>query len=239
MKQQRIRGLATAVLSTMLVAFALVVNARLAAVNLRRVTEADASVRHTHEVRETLQGFLLSLQDAETAERGFIITGDAKYLDLYSGSRALALDRLEKLAKLTGDNLSQQRLVDTMRPLVVQKLAVLERAIGLRRTAADGPVAARAIVQSGESKRLMDALRGIVAEMDATENQLLTDRVRTSSVAGSAAASSCSRQPSRSGGTARASASVPPPSSATRRTGSTPRRRSSAPPSPASATEWS
>jgi hypothetical protein len=51
---RKVHGIATAVALTLLVAVALVVNASLAAANLRRVKEADGSVRHTHEVLETL-----------------------------------------------------------------------------------------------------------------------------------------------------------------------------------------
>ena len=89
---QRLRGIASAI-STLLVALALVVNARLAATSVRRVSHADAWVRHTYQVRESLQDLLASLQDAETSERGFIIAGDARYLDPYSEGRAVALRR--------------------------------------------------------------------------------------------------------------------------------------------------
>ena len=179
---RHVRGFATAA-STLVVAIALVVNARLAAANLLRVTEADVWVRHTHEVRETLQGLLSSVQDAETAERGFIITGDAAYLEPYSDGRAVALRRLDRLADLTKDNPVHQRRIERMRPLVANKLDVLERAIARRRSGPGGFESARAIVLSGEGKRLMDALRVLVAEMEASEEQSLAERTRASASA--------------------------------------------------------
>ncbi len=115
---REVHGIATAVALTLLVAVALVVDASLTAANVRRVAEADAWVGHTHEVLETLQGMLSSLQDAETGQRGFIITGAAEYLAPYYAGRRAAPRRLNRLAELTRDDPLQQKRIDAMRPLI-------------------------------------------------------------------------------------------------------------------------
>jgi hypothetical protein len=42
---------------------------------IQRLIEANRLVIHTHEVRETLEDVLSLLQDAETSQRGFVLTG--------------------------------------------------------------------------------------------------------------------------------------------------------------------
>src|SRR5512143_2342701 len=176
------RGSALAVALTLLVGVALVASARLTSVNVRQLTAADGWVRHTHAVLETLQGVLSSLQDAETAERGFIITGDPGYLDPYSEGRKVALGRVDRLAELTKGDPAQRERVEAMRPLVARKLDVLERAIAARK-AEGGFEAAREVVLSGEGKRIMDVLRAQVGEMETAERQLLAERTLASAAA--------------------------------------------------------
>src|SRR6266540_249135 len=96
-RMREVRGIATAIALTLLVAVALVVNASLTASNVREVADADARVSHAHEVLETLQGVLSSLQDAETGQRGFIITGETPYLAPYYAGRKAVLRRLNRL----------------------------------------------------------------------------------------------------------------------------------------------
>ena len=178
---QRVRGTATAVVLTVLVAAALAANARLMALNIRWVEEADGWVSHTHEVAETLQGVLLSLLDAETAERGFILTGDEIYLEPYSEGRSSVPQRVSRLSELTSDNPTQLERIAAMRPLIDEELSVLERGIAVRRSG--GLVAAQQVVRSGGAKGLMDSLRVKVAAMDTEERRLLEDRARDSAAA--------------------------------------------------------
>ncbi len=175
---QLLRGTATAVLLTALTAIVLVANARLTAVNLRRVAETNAAVGTSHEVLETLQAVLTSLQDAETAERGFVITESDMYLEPYLESRAVVVRHLARLSELTRGEPRQQAHLAAIRPLVDQKLEMLEHAFALRRSR--GFDAAREVVRTGAVKRLMEQLRVRVAEMEAEERLLLRDRERTS-----------------------------------------------------------
>lgn len=178
---QPVRGIAPAVALTVLVGVALVANARLTATTVRRIADADASVTHTHDVLEALQGVLSSLQDAETGQRGFIITNDPKYLAPYEVGRAAALGHLHHLADLTLDNDAQQKLIAAMRPMVEQKLAELERVIDLRKQR--GFNAAQAVILSDEGKLIMDEVRALVADIDAVEKRLLVQRAQASASA--------------------------------------------------------
>ena len=81
--EQRLRSLVTAVALATLVAIAVVVNATVAVANIRHISESQAAVTRTHQVLEALDRVLSSLQDAETGQRGYLITGDRRYLEPY------------------------------------------------------------------------------------------------------------------------------------------------------------
>jgi methyl-accepting chemotaxis protein len=131
-------------------------------------------VTHTHQVIEDTAGVQTALTDAETGQRGFVITGDAAYLEPYE-SAILALPRLlEQLRDLTRDNPAQQKRIDQVESLSASKLAELKRVIEIRRTA--GFEAAAKGVNEGVGKRFMDDLRQVLAQMEQNEHDLLKDR---------------------------------------------------------------
>src|SRR6516165_2794834 len=81
------RSHAPAIVLSALAAFALIANAGLTVSNVQRVRDAEEWVVHTHRVLDTLGGLLSSAVDAETGQRGFLITGRATYLQPYKTGR--------------------------------------------------------------------------------------------------------------------------------------------------------
>jgi PAS domain S-box-containing protein len=175
----KVPGLTTAIALALLAALALAVNAALAISNVRSMSQASALVSHSHHVLEQVQAVLSSLQDAETGQRGFLLTGDVQYLPPYESGRDAVQEHLGQLLVLTRDNAAEQATIESMRPLVLAKLEELGRTVALRRESPEGAEAARAIVNEGEGKKLMDELRVKVAEMFEHEDPILDERVRT------------------------------------------------------------
>jgi methyl-accepting chemotaxis protein len=132
------------------------------------------AVAHTHEVLEHIARVLSEMKDAETGQRGFVITGDDAYLEPYQSGSASVGKLMKELRQLTADNGNQQRRLDEADPLVAAKLAELKKPIDVRRTG--GLEAAQRSVQSGEGKRLMDDLRHVMEKMDFEERELLRRR---------------------------------------------------------------
>jgi PAS domain S-box-containing protein len=139
--------------------------------NTTRFAEAAHWQKHTYEVLRTLDETEARLVDAETGQRGYLLTGDDAYLDTYRAS-IKNLDQLTgHLKELTSDNPNQQKRIHALEPLIEQKLAELQRTIELRR---QGAVAsANQIVLQGSGKQSMDQIRSQVAEMADEENELL------------------------------------------------------------------
>ena len=120
---------------------------------------------------------LASLIDAETGQRGFLITGEERYLAPYRAATAEVHNHLQRLADLTIDNREQQEEIADARRFSAEKLAELEFTIAVRRQ--DGLAAAQRIVATDRGKDAMDALRAIAARMRAREDQLLATRLET------------------------------------------------------------
>src|ERR1700761_2978541 len=96
-------------------------------------TEAAEWVDHTHQVKDELSGVLENLQDAETGQRGFLITGVDSYLEPYTQGIADIGQHREELARLVSDNPKQQARLTALAPLIADKLAELQETISARR----------------------------------------------------------------------------------------------------------
>src|SRR5689334_4249766 len=82
--------------------------------------ETNQWVNHTHEVLYEFQQILIGCVDAETGERGFIITGNEKYLEPYNNANTQILEHLSKVKELTNDNPRQQKNVQDIHKLVIR-----------------------------------------------------------------------------------------------------------------------
>jgi methyl-accepting chemotaxis protein len=149
------------------------------------ITETSYWVAHTHDVLEHVAGVMGLLKDAETGQRGFVITGDETFLEPYRAGLPEISRTMKELRALTGDNANQQRRLDRAEPIVSAKRAELARTIEMRRTA--GFDATEKVVAAGDGKRMMDDLRVILSEMDGEERGLLKQRADETDAASSGA----------------------------------------------------
>ena len=170
------RGSAVAVA---LLVVALVIDAGLALHNIREVAVSLQWVSHTNEVLARLEAVLSTLKDAETGQRGYLLTGEVSYLEPYRE----AVDRLPgqtiALRQLTLDNPAQTARVLRVDELATQRMAILKRGLDLAGLDPDrgrGLSSARQTVLSGEGKEVMDRIRSEVDEMERVERELLEER---------------------------------------------------------------
>lgn len=139
--------------------------------NTVRFSEAAEWRKHTYEVLGSLDEAVARLVDAETGQRGYLLTGDDAYLAPH-GAAVKKIDQIiAHLKDLTADNPNQQQRIQKLEPIVDKKLAELQLTIDLRRD--KGLVAALPIVLEGSGQHWMDQIRLLVAEMTDEENKLL------------------------------------------------------------------
>jgi methyl-accepting chemotaxis protein len=132
----------------------------------------------TYDVIDQISELTSFLKDAETGQRGYLITGDDTYLEPYRLATASIDNIIKQLRDLTADNPAQTRLLEQVLPLIQSKMAELKQTIDLRRTG--GFDAASKVVATGQGKALMDNIRQLAAAMDDEErNSLRAEKTRT------------------------------------------------------------
>jgi methyl-accepting chemotaxis protein len=157
---------------------ALLVFVIVGAVSYRSVEQQveDAGwVVHTSDVIATLTRMFSGMQDAETGQRGFIITGDEAYLSPHAAGIALALEQHKRLVALVADSPRQSARAEAIAPLLGRKIAEMQEALDARRKA-DFAAALR-VISSGQGKRTMDEMRQLVDTIENEEQTLLRARI--------------------------------------------------------------
>ena len=140
-------------------------------VSLGGLLASEAWVVHTQRVMFRLENVLSLLKDAETGQRGYLLTGDTAFLQPLRNARPRVLASQQALALLTSDNPAQQRRLDTLRTLAAQKQALVAALVAGYRPDQPTPVA-----RLRQGKAVMDQLRGLVSRLQSAELALLAQR---------------------------------------------------------------
>jgi methyl-accepting chemotaxis protein len=144
--------------------------------NISSLTRTSYLVAHTHLVLDKISSVLSDLKDAETGQRGYVLTFDEAFLAPYTNGTTSVAKNLRDLRQLTADNSVQQRALDQVEPAIAGKLTELKRVIDARR--ANGLEAAVRIIAAGDGKRYMDEARQLLGEMETEERELLKRRAQ-------------------------------------------------------------
>ncbi len=156
----------------------LIFNAATSYRNTLKLIENEQWVSHTHEVLTELEATLSTLKDAETGQRGYLLTGEERYLEPYNSAIARINQQVVGLQQLTADNKRQQQRLRDLKIAIGSKLADLERTLNVRRK--QNLAAAVRQIKTGRGKQLMEDIRQQIAVMTAEETQLLQQRARES-----------------------------------------------------------
>jgi CheY-like chemotaxis protein/signal transduction histidine kinase len=150
--------------------------AAIAAISYRGITqliETSQWQEHTYEVLNQLEQLNASLVKAETGQRGYIITGELKYLEPFNTTRRELPQKIKALRRLITDNPNQQSRLNTLEPLLSDRINVMQQVITLRQ---QGFVPAQQAIQSDRGRQLMERIGQTIAEMKIEEQTLLKQR---------------------------------------------------------------
>ena len=114
---------------------------------------------------------LSELQDAETGQRGFALTGDEAFLEPYLAVRDTVMAHLESLRSMTSIGAAQEHL-DKIVLLTRVRLAELAESIAMRRR--QDVAGTLALVATGRGKRTMDEIRAEMADVVRIERDTLS-----------------------------------------------------------------
>jgi len=139
--------------------------------SLIRVQNDFNSINSTRKVLLNLSYFLSSLKDAEMGQRGFLLTGQERYLEQYKYVENVVKSHFESLRIIAHDNIVQQTKIDRFEYLVEEKLQELQKLISLQKD--KGQEVAKEAMLTGTGKQIMEGIQMLVMEMDQEDRNLL------------------------------------------------------------------
>jgi len=128
-------------------------------------------VDHTNEVMHEIDEMMSIIKDAETAQRGYLLTNDEDFLIPYNGVQQKSMNSLSKIKALTSDSPFQQKNSDNLETLIKRRINFLQRGIDFRKNNQTFNIA---FFQEG--KNSMDELRVLANAIKDHETELLRER---------------------------------------------------------------
>jgi CHASE3 domain sensor protein len=144
-------------------------NAYLAVSHLKRMQKITVLTMESSAIQAELSAVLKDLTDMETGQRGFLLTGDATYLQPYSDAKGRVETNFVALrAALTNRREHEQSLVSQLASLASAKQAEMERTISLRQRGYR--LRSFRVVDTNEGEDYMDKIRWIVSSLASSES---------------------------------------------------------------------
>ena len=141
------------------------------------LSAATAWLRHTQLAQNLIEQLYKLMIDAETGQRGFLLTGDPAYLTLYDRGTVQAAMKVGQLRDLTRESAVHAAQIVNVEALVKTRLAQMDDMLARKRN--DGDEAVRSALRSRQGATTMDALRLALDSMAAEERLQYERRFET------------------------------------------------------------
>lgn len=140
-------------------------------VSIEQLLGSQKWVDHTHQVILTIETILSRTKDAETGQRGYLLTGQEEFLEPYNGAKEDVWNAYNRAGILTADNLSQQKDIKLLSALIENRFSLLEKSIERKR-------AGLSIISTNidQGRHYMRELRSLISRMEEREQELLKTR---------------------------------------------------------------
>ncbi len=142
----------------------------------RVLINTNQDVITTQKNINSLEELLSAIKDAETGQRGYIITGEATYLQPYKSAIAIIDQKIAEINIFTVNNPQQQKQLKTLKNLIRAKLAFIKTTIDLRQGLGFEP--SSQLLRTNLGKNIMDDIRQVVREMENKERSLLNQQLK-------------------------------------------------------------
>lgn len=150
---------------------ALIISSSASYFSIGKLLESDRLVDHTFKVIQHLDQIISRLKDAETGQRGYLLTADPVFLEPYMGSKSDVDELIDQVQLLTSDNAAQQKDIPFLHKLIEEKYVFISTTIANRKRGI--PVTERELLSG---KAVMDQIRKQIQLMEQRENKLLVSR---------------------------------------------------------------
>jgi len=160
----------------------LAILATIVIVNLSSILAANKQVEHTYNVLAASSTIVANAVDMETGMRGFLLAGKEEFLEPYNNGEGALYKNIAKLQQTVSDNPPQvarlKEVADTLKAWqadVTEPMIALRREVGIS-TTMDGMAE---IVGEARGKKYFDSFRGLMADFNQIETDLMTQRKET------------------------------------------------------------
>jgi PAS domain S-box-containing protein len=147
-------------------------------ISIGSFSRMTAAVEERSRLKEALRrsdALLSDLKDAETGQRGYLLTGDEAFLAPYSSVRLYVRNDLEELRALSTTAPARAH-IEAAAPLVLAKMDELAATIELARS--HQAETAIAMVRTGQGKKLLDQIRSEMSAFNQIEGNAMEQEVR-------------------------------------------------------------
>jgi signal transduction histidine kinase len=136
-----------------------------------RFVAATEEAARTSRLLLQLERTFSAMQDVETGQRGFLLTGDERYLAPYNEALKRIDAQRQQLLRMAGGRPDRIARVAATNQQIAAKLAELDESIHAYRD--HGPEAARALMLTGRGRVIMDSLRVLIGQMEVERQEEL------------------------------------------------------------------
>ncbi|MEE1946531.1 response regulator [Pedobacter sp. KR3-3] len=140
-------------------------------VSIRNLIKSSDLVSHSNEVMNNLDNIISTLKDAETGQRGFLLTNNQVFLQPYVGAKEKVNALFRQLEDNTKDNNYQQRKLSELKQILDTRLTILEKTVDQKMNG--GTVTEKTLL---DGKSYMDNVRQLIKDMQTEERRLLAVR---------------------------------------------------------------
>jgi signal transduction histidine kinase/DNA-binding response OmpR family regulator/CHASE3 domain sensor protein/HAMP domain-containing protein len=142
-------------------------------VSIQNLIKSADLVSHSNRVMSSLDAVISTLKDAETGQRGYLLTGNKVFLQPYNGAEDRVKDLINIIISETKDNALQQKNIKVLEDIVHTRLSIITRTIGEK--SAGGNVTNAELLNG---KVYMDQARNTIQKMQTEEQRLLAIRTQ-------------------------------------------------------------
>ncbi|HUF50646.1 MAG TPA: response regulator [Longimicrobiales bacterium] len=145
-----------------------------AVTSLQRFAATSQQVSRTHEALTELQTVLVSLTAAESAQRGYVLTGEESYLRTFAPLRDSVHSKIRGLRERTIFDAAQQERVAVLGDLAARRMRIMDEVIAARRDTSLATAIER--VAAGRGREVMDSIRPLARAIEEVEAIRLSQR---------------------------------------------------------------
>ena len=152
----------------------LIVSSVASYVSISNLLKSSGLVNQSNEVIIELNGIRTAVTDAETGQRGYLLTGDKEFLDLYDGGRGKVHAAFARAKTLTIDNPAQQVFFPKLQKLIDERLFYLAQGVNAKTMAA--PINFENL---RVGRAISEEIRSMIETMQQRERELLNKRTNS------------------------------------------------------------